>query len=81
MAFFVLRRIVQRFVTIWLGQLVSRTGTAMTRFAFLVWVYQETGLATNVALLGFFSFVPFLITSPFAGVWVDRLEPAMQVDG
>ena len=62
------------FVIIWLGQLVSRIGTAMTRFAFLVWVYQETGLATNVALLGFFAFLPFLIISPFAGVWIDRLD-------
>lgn len=62
------------FVIIWLGQLVSRIGTAMTRFALLVWMYQETGLATSVALLGFFSFIPFLLVSPFAGVWVDRLE-------
>lgn len=62
------------FVIIWVGQLVSRVGTAMTRFAFLIWVYQETGLATSVALLGFFSFIPFLLIGPFAGVWIDRLD-------
>lgn len=62
------------FIIIWFGQFVSRIGTAMTRFALLIWVYQQTGSATTVALLGFFSFLFFVLASPFAGVWVDRLE-------
>ncbi len=62
------------FIIIWIGQLVSRIGTAMTKFAFLVWVYQQTGQATDVALLGFYTFLPFLIISPFAGVWIDRWD-------
>lgn len=53
---------------------MSQTGTAMTRFALLIWVYEKTGRATSVALLGFCSFVPFVAVSPFAGVWVDRLD-------
>jgi MFS transporter, DHA3 family, macrolide efflux protein len=59
---------------IWGGQVVSQTGTAMTRFALLIWVYERTGQVTSVALLGFCSFVPFVLASPFAGVWVDRLD-------
>ncbi len=62
------------FLLIWAGQVVSQTGTAMTRFALLVWVYEQTGRATSVALLGFCAFVPFVVASPFAGVWVDRLD-------
>jgi len=62
------------FLVIWSGQLVSQTGTAMTAFALLVWVYRETGRATDVALLGAAWFTPFIIVSPFAGVWVDRLD-------
>ncbi|MEM7336963.1 MAG: MFS transporter [Chloroflexota bacterium] len=62
------------FIIIWFGQLISRVGTAMTKFGFLVWVYQQTGLATDVALLGFFAFLPYLLISPFAGVWIDRLD-------
>jgi MFS family permease len=62
------------FLLIWGGQLVSQTGTAMTRFALLVWVYEQTGRAASVALLGFCAFVPFIAVSPFAGVWVDRLD-------
>ncbi len=62
------------FITIWFGQLVSRIGTAMTRFALLIWAYQQSGSATSVALLGFFSFLPLVVVSPFAGVWIDRLD-------
>lgn len=62
------------FLIIWMGQLVSRIGTAMTRFALIIWAYQQTGTATTIALLGFASFVPMLVASPFAGVWVDRLD-------
>src|SRR5678816_1925165 len=67
-------RVVTRFLVIWFGQLVSQTGTAMTAFALLVWAYQETGRATSVALIGMCWFVPFIAVSPFAGVWVDRLD-------
>lgn len=62
------------FVIIWFGQLVSLVGTAMTRFALLIWAYEQTGSATTVALLGFFAFVPYVLMSPVAGVWVDRLD-------
>ena len=66
--------LMKTFLIIWMGQLVSRIGTAMTRFALIIWAYQQTGTATTVALLGFATFVPMLIASPFAGVWVDRLD-------
>ncbi|MCC6601558.1 MAG: MFS transporter [Anaerolineae bacterium] len=62
------------FVVIWLGQMVSLIGTAMTRFALLIWTYQQTQQATAVALLGFFSFVPYVLVSPLAGVVVDRFD-------
>ncbi|MEM7111000.1 MAG: MFS transporter [Chloroflexota bacterium] len=62
------------FVIIWFGQLVSLVGTAMTRFALLIWAYDLTGSATTVALLGFFAFVPYVLVSPVAGAWVDRLD-------
>lgn len=62
------------FTIIWFGQLVSLIGTAMTRFALLIWAYDQTGSATTVALLGFFSFGPYVVVSPLAGAWVDRLD-------
>ena len=60
------------FTVIWFGQLVSLLGTAMTRFALLIWAYEQTGRATTLALLGFFSFGLDILLSPIAGVLVDR---------
>lgn len=62
------------FIIVWIGQLLSLWGSGMTRFALLIWAYQQTEQAGTVALLGFFSFVPLLIASPIAGVWIDRLD-------
>jgi MFS family permease len=62
------------FVTLLLGQLVSRIGTALTRFGLIVWTYQQHGGATAVALLGFSALLPAIVFGPVAGVWVDRLD-------
>ena len=62
------------FTVIWFGQLVSLLGTAMTRFALLIWAYEQTGKATTLALLGFFSFGLDILLSPIAGVWIDRWD-------
>ncbi|RIK30845.1 MAG: MFS transporter [Chloroflexi bacterium] len=62
------------FLVIWFGQFISQIGTALTRFALLIWVYQQHHRAMDVALLGFFAFLPALLVSPVAGVWVDRLD-------
>ncbi len=62
------------FSIIWFGQLVSWIGTAMTRFALLIWTYNQSNSATTVALLGFFTFTPYVLVSPLAGVWIDRLN-------
>ncbi|MFK7800504.1 MAG: MFS transporter [Anaerolineae bacterium] len=62
----------QAFFVMWIGQLVSLTGTAMTRFALTIWAYETTGSATTLALVGFFSFAPVVLLSPVAGALVDR---------
>ncbi|MFN8375866.1 MAG: MFS transporter [Anaerolineae bacterium] len=62
------------FKIVWVGQFASLMGTSMTRFALLIWAYQQSGSATTLALLGFFSFITLVIFSPFAGVLVDRFD-------
>lgn len=62
------------FTLVWLGQLVSVLGSAMTQFALMIWVWEETGQATAMALMGFFTFLPMVIMMPFAGALVDRLN-------
>lgn len=62
------------FSIVWLGQLVSMSGSAMTRFALTIWVYEETGEATALAVVAIFSFAPAIFFSPIAGVIVDRVS-------
>ncbi len=62
------------FLWVWAGQFVSMFGTAMTRFALIIWAYQQTGSATTLALLGTANYLPYLIISPFAGVLIDRWD-------
>jgi len=62
------------FSIVWLGQLVSMSGSGMTRFALTIWVYQETGEATALALVAIFSFAPAIFFSPIAGAIVDRVS-------
>lgn len=65
---------IRTFLLVWFGQAISTFGTAMTRFALLIWAYDQTGQATTLALLGFFSFAVHVVLLPVAGVWVDRLD-------
>jgi MFS transporter, DHA3 family, macrolide efflux protein len=60
------------FTLIWVGQLISLFSTGMVRFALTIWAWQETGAATALALVGFFSFTPMILAMPIAGVFVDR---------
>jgi MFS transporter, DHA3 family, macrolide efflux protein len=60
------------FTIVWVGQLASLLGTSMTNFALTIWAFQQTGRATDLALIGFFFLVPLLIVSPMAGAIVDR---------
>ncbi len=61
-------------MVIWVGQLVSLIGTAMTRFALMIWAYDQTGEATTLAMIGFFSFILYVALSPVAGVVADRFD-------
>jgi len=60
------------FSILWAGQALSLLGTGMTRFAVLIWAYEQAGTVTSLALLGFFATVTYIIASPIAGVLVDR---------
>jgi len=62
------------FAVIWLGQLVSNLGSAMTAFGLAIWVFEETGSATQLALIVLASRVPMLFVSPFVGALVDRWD-------
>src|SRR5258706_5628239 len=64
----------QKFSLIWFAQMLSQFGTSTTRFSLMIWAYQQTRQATPLALLGFFSYILFILISPVAGVLVDRFD-------
>jgi len=60
------------FLQIWVGQLISILGSEMTTFAVTLWVWDQTGKATPLALVWFFSRISRVIAASFAGLIVDR---------
>lgn len=62
------------FTIIWIGQMFSLLGTAMTQFALTIWAWELTGQATALALVGFFGLAPLVLVSPLAGAIVDRYD-------
>ena len=60
------------FLTMWLGQGISSFGSRLTIFAFGIWLYQKTGLATPLYLTALAGFLPGVLLAPLAGVIVDR---------
>ncbi len=60
------------FTVIWLSQVLSLLGTAMSGFALTFWAYGETGQATPLAMVGFFFVTPMTLLGPFIGAIVDR---------
>ena len=57
---------------VWAGQIVSLFGSGLTGFALGVWLYQQTGSASNFAMVALCTALPQMVLSPLAGVWVDR---------
>jgi MFS family permease len=60
------------FLVIWFGQLISIIGSGLTGFALSVWIFEQTGQATPIALNALFFNLPRVILSPFAGSVADR---------
>ena len=57
-----------------IGQGISLMGTWMTRLALSYLTYRETHSAFLLGLVGFAGQILTFLLSPFAGVWVDRVD-------
>lgn len=62
------------FLIVWIGQLVSVTGSTLTGFGLAIWVYVETDSVTLLAVLTLAASVPGMAITPFAGPLVDRMD-------
>ncbi len=67
-------RRMRMFLIIWTGQLVSLIGSGLTSFALGVWIYEQTGSATQFALNMVAYFIPRILLGPVAGVVIDRSD-------
>jgi Transmembrane secretion effector len=63
---------IRTFLVIWIGQFISIVGSSLTTFALGVWVFRQTGWATDFALIAAFSTLPGIFLAPLAGSLVDR---------
>ena len=64
----------KKFFLLWSGQFISAIGSGMTSFGLGVYVYQQTGKASAMALMTLLAFLPSLLLSPLAGVLADRYD-------
>ena len=62
------------FRLLWLGQLISTSGSALRLVAIPYQVYVLTGSSLAVGLLGLFSAVPLIALSLWGGVIADRVD-------
>ncbi|HKP81125.1 MAG TPA: MFS transporter [Pyrinomonadaceae bacterium] len=60
------------FIILWVGEVISFIGSALTGFALGAWVYQQTGSVTRFSLIVLCAQVPGIIFSPIVGAIVDR---------
>ncbi|MEO0888565.1 MAG: hypothetical protein AAFY54_21950, partial [Cyanobacteria bacterium J06648_10] len=67
-----LRHPIATFAVLWLGQTLSLLGSNLTRFAFGVWIYQQTQSVISFALIPTCLYLPGVLISPLAGSLTDR---------
>ena len=60
------------FFILWLTQSLSTLGSAMTGFALVIVLYQNSGSALATAMLSVCSYAPYVLMSIFAGALSDR---------
>src|SRR5215211_7322427 len=62
------------FTLLWLAQLISTMGSALTSLAAGILVYRLTGSALSVGLMLMVTALPTLLVGLAAGVFVDRYD-------
>jgi MFS transporter, DHA3 family, macrolide efflux protein len=65
---------VPTFYTLILTQTLSLIGSRISGLAIGIWVFNETGNATPLALVAFFATVPMVLASSISGVLADRWD-------
>ncbi|MBP1468223.1 MFS transporter [Candidatus Chloroploca sp. M-50] len=66
-----------RFWSIWLGQALSLTGSALTQFVLLWWITLNTGSTTALSIAGVMALLPQALLGPLGGILADRYSRRM----
>lgn len=64
----------RRYISFWLGQLVSLLGSSIASFVLVWWMTVFTKSTFILGLASLLAFGPSVLLTPFAGVFVDRLN-------
>ncbi len=64
---------INNFGWLWVGQVLSQIGDGVTKVALLFFVYDLTGSALKMTVIGILETIPPLIFGPFVGVFLDRI--------
>lgn len=64
----------RKFLLLWTGDFISAIGSGLTSFGLGVYIFQQTGKASMMALITLFAFLPSLLLSAPAGVLADRYD-------
>ena len=62
------------YLLLWVTQMVSGLGSAMTSYALVIWSYTQEGSALVTAMLMVCTYAPYVICSIFAGALSDRWD-------
>ena len=63
-----------KFILLWAGELISQIGGGLSIFGLGVYVFKQTGRASDMALITLFGFLPSLLLSAPAGVLADKYD-------
>src|SRR6476619_7402122 len=62
----------RNFSLLFWGEMTSQIGDSLNRVALLWFVYQLTGSAMKMVMIGLLQTIPPLVLGPLIGVYVDR---------
>ena len=63
-----------KFLFVWIGELISNIGSGMTTFALTLYVYNNTKSVMEVSIITLLSFLPTVLLSPLGGLLADRYD-------
>ena len=64
----------RKFLLLWSGDFISAIGSGLTSFGLGVYIFQQTGQVSYMALVTLLAFLPSLLLSVPAGVLADRYD-------